>query len=672
MDISGPVLIKEGLWWVGDHTSTLSLRCNPYLLMDGGSVILFEPGSVLDAAVVMEKIKKLVPIEKIGAIVVSHQDPDLCSAIPIFEKNGFSGSIYCHERAATLIAFYGISSPFQHVNIDKYRYKLSDGTFIHFIYAPYLHFPAAIMTYLPRQKALISGDLFGASSTNWTLYAQDDYKEAMKTFHETYMPSHEILQSVMNQLLHYDIDIICSQHGSIIDTKPQQYIEILRELPCGMFLQPLRKDMLKEGGVLVLCNLVLKRYFALFGSKEIHDVFDASGFTIDYQEKAIEKTSFPENQMWDEFFNRPLEVKGMQWITIISAFVENLSRQYTIPLPKVYESLIFNVQKKQEVMNSRYQKLELEEHLKGMEDGKDRCPITGLYNQTYFEQYTQEKATDFLEDHKNPFALLMLSIDNLSDINLDFTHAEGDATMRNVAYIITQLIGDSQNAFRLEGSVFAIIIPKIDHEAAIAKANLLRNSVSESEMFIVPITISLGMFHSDEITWDREYEADDLKQIIGQTTRFRLRLAKKQGRNMLVSDSKTMGGANSTYTVLLVDSPGIQRDMIHHALEREGYQVVIASDGLEARHLVDEELPDIIISEVMTAKVGVFTLRKELLLSPSTKDIPFILLSAKKNEDAVERAMGLGIVHFFQRPVMLVELLGVIRHIISEYLASEA
>jgi two-component system, cell cycle response regulator len=223
MDISGPVLIKEGLWWVGDGANASQLQCNPYLLVEGDSAILFDPGSVLDAHVVLKNVQSIVPLEHLEAIVLSHQDPDLCSAVPYFEENGFSGVLCCHERAAWIIRYYGIASEFYMVNTNKYRYKLKNGSQIDFLFAPYLHFPGAIMTYLAKQKTLISGDLFGAFSETWSLYAQDDYEETMKTYHESYMPSHEILEPVMTQLLQYNITTICPQHGSVINNNVIKY-----------------------------------------------------------------------------------------------------------------------------------------------------------------------------------------------------------------------------------------------------------------------------------------------------------------------------------------------------------------------------------------------------------------------------------------------------------------
>ena len=54
---------------------------------------------------------------------------------------------------------------------------------------------------------------------NWSLYAGNDYFEEVKTFHEDYMPSKEILLFTMSQFERYDIEKIAPQHGSIIERK---------------------------------------------------------------------------------------------------------------------------------------------------------------------------------------------------------------------------------------------------------------------------------------------------------------------------------------------------------------------------------------------------------------------------------------------------------------------
>lgn len=670
MDFPQPVEVAEGLWWVGSGITTAGLQCNSYLLIQGGNAVVFDPGSVIDADIVMDKVASLVPLEQLDAIVCSHQDPDLCSAIPLFEKHGFKGVICCHERAAMLIAYYGISSPFHTVCTSAFRYKLADGTSIRFLVAPYLHFPGAIMSYLPRQKALISGDLFGSITNQWTLFAGPDYAEEMKTFHENYMPSHDILKPAMSQLLRYDIDVICPQHGSIINTDVRTYIEILRDLPCGFFMDPLRKNLIKSGGIISLCDQILKRYLAVHGTKEVREVFDKSPFTIDYQQKRMAKTAVAESDVWDSFFQLVYERKGMEWITMVAPAVELLCKEYSISLPEIFETITFNSQQNMDMMNVRFQelenrKLELEARLKHVEESLYRDPITNLYNQEFHDLFMAEEMISY-RVKKQPFAFLLLGIDNLSNINLDFGREEGDATMRTLAYVLRQHTGVLEQLFRLAGGIFAIHYLDVLQEDAILKADTLLNTITESELFIVPLTVSMGLYHSDELPERVLEDSEQMRQVVVQSARFRLKVAKKQGGGTLVHDTSVTGGARTAFVILLIDTPGIQRDIVQRALERERYHVIVASDGAEGRRMTEDEHPDIIVSELLVPKLGAFTLRKELLSSVETRRIPFLLMSVNKNEETVGRALELGIIHFFQRPVMVPELVGVVGNIASK------
>jgi PleD family two-component response regulator len=254
----------------------------------------------------------------------------------------------------------------------------------------------------------------------------------------------------------------------------------------------------------------------------------------------------------------------------------------------------------------------------------------------------------------------MISIDNLSAINLDFGSAEGNASLRNLAMIIKQHIEPTSHLFRLSGGVFGIHCMHIDKDEVIRRADAMRTIIAESDIFIVPITISIGMFNTAEIPQSVMGDLEQMAELTMQTARYRLKLAQKQGGGILVHASNTANVGNTIFTILLIDEPGLGRNIIRRALEQNHYRVVVADNGLEGRRFVEEERPDIIISELMLPKVSALTLRKELLAKPSTRKIPFLLMSSIKNESTVGRALEVNISHFFWRPVMLVELLGVV------------
>lgn len=231
-----PIEIAEGIFWVGYHEPDQGLQCNPYLLIDGQEAILFEPGGVLHFPVVKEKVLSLVKPEQISTIIVSHQDPDLCASIPLFEKLLPKVKVVTHSRASVLSRHYGIQSEFYHVDQNNWELELESGRKLEFHFTPYLHFPGAFVTFDPQSGVLFSGDLFGAFSFDWQLFANEDYPEAVKAFHENYMPAHTILEEAMKRLEELPIRTIAPQHGSVIRENVPAYLKLLRELDCGDYM----------------------------------------------------------------------------------------------------------------------------------------------------------------------------------------------------------------------------------------------------------------------------------------------------------------------------------------------------------------------------------------------------------------------------------------------------
>ena len=68
-----------------------------------------------------------------------------------------------------------------------------------------------------------------------------------------------------------------------------------------------------------------------------------------------------------------------------------------------------------------------------------------------------------------------------------------------------------------------------------------------------------------------------------------------------------------------------------------------------------------IISEVMLPKMDAFLLRQQLRMHSGRRETPFILVSFQKNEENIQRAFALDIEHYFQKPYILSELIGLIQ-----------
>jgi flavorubredoxin len=239
MDFNNAIAITRDIYWVGFNEEGSHLRCNPYLLIDGEDVVLFDPGSLTHFPIVMRKVIDLVNPEHITAAVASHQDPDICSNLPVLEDVVANEDlkIIAHINTIRLIKHLGIRSEFYDVGQNDFKMVLKSGRVLEFIYTPYLHSPGAIATFDHKTKTLFCSDIFGAICDEWDLFSTSAFPGNMDAFHQAYMPSNQNLKNCMKKFMKYDIQRILPQHGSVIEGENVKVaIEHLMQLPCGVDL----------------------------------------------------------------------------------------------------------------------------------------------------------------------------------------------------------------------------------------------------------------------------------------------------------------------------------------------------------------------------------------------------------------------------------------------------
>ena len=79
--------------------------------------------------------------------------------------------------------------------------------------------------------------------------------------------------------------------------------------------------------------------------------------------------------------------------------------------------------------------------------------------------------------------------------------------------------------------------------------------------------------------------------------------------------------------VLVVDDDENTRRFLTVALEENGYQAITAEDGDDGYKKIEEEIPDLILLDVMMPKKTGFSLFKQLRRKEEYKDIPIIMLT---------------------------------------------
>jgi len=102
--------------------------------------------------------------------------------------------------------------------------------------------------------------------------------------------------------------------------------------------------------------------------------------------------------------------------------------------------------------------------------------------------------------------------------------------------------------------------------------------------------------------------------------------------------------------VLLVEDEDQLRRVMKDLLEREGYIVAEARDGIQALDQVDRHAPDIIVLDLNLPGLDGYGVLQQLRSRPATRSIPVMVLTAKGDEDNEVRVFELGADDFITKP----------------------
>ena len=105
--------------------------------------------------------------------------------------------------------------------------------------------------------------------------------------------------------------------------------------------------------------------------------------------------------------------------------------------------------------------------------------------------------------------------------------------------------------------------------------------------------------------------------------------------------------------------------LIQVNLERQGYEVITAFNGLECLEKVKEDRPDLIVLDVMMPEMTGFEVLEKLKKDPDTENIPVIMLTARAQDSDVLRGWQSGVECYLTKPFNPMELIAFVKRIFS-------
>ncbi|MBD2091295.1 response regulator [Microcoleus sp. FACHB-1515] len=133
-------------------------------------------------------------------------------------------------------------------------------------------------------------------------------------------------------------------------------------------------------------------------------------------------------------------------------------------------------------------------------------------------------------------------------------------------------------------------------------------------------------------------------------------IASQERRDISFAPTYAHVPSSASSRILLVDDNADMREYVKRLLSQR-WQVETAANGAIALEMIQQQLPDLVLTDVMMPTVDGFQLLKTLRADPITQSIPIILLSARAGEEATVEGLEAGADDYLIKPFSARELI---------------
>jgi len=131
------------------------------------------------------------------------------------------------------------------------------------------------------------------------------------------------------------------------------------------------------------------------------------------------------------------------------------------------------------------------------------------------------------------------------------------------------------------------------------------------------------------------------------------------------SYEETELGSNGKKKVLVVDDDPLVVKILRGPLLKAGYDVDVASQGLEALEKVKERRPDLIILDILMPLLDGFKVARFLKFDKRFKDIPIIVLTSRATEGERKIGKQVGADEFLYKPFRIPQVMDVVQRYLN-------
>lgn len=180
-------------------------------------------------------------------------------------------------------------------------------------------------------------------------------------------------------------------------------------------------------------------------------------------------------------------------------------------------------------------------HYEQRKEESERCPLTGLYNYRYFENYLQDLFSQWeKEDIKKPISLILLDIDHFKKVNDTYGHESGNEILCLLSERLRMVLTNRGVLARYGGEEFVILLPGYAADQSFNLAEEIKHAISSEPFYShdhilrwetvqeVNVTASIGVAVYPD-------DCEEPLELIRHADRAMYVGAKQQGRNKVAA-----------------------------------------------------------------------------------------------------------------------------------------
>lgn len=225
--------VTEDLYWVGGSDRRLELfenifplskgvSYNSYLLMDEKTV-LFDATDHAIGRQFLENVKAVLNGRALDYLVVNHMEPDHCAMIEDLVLRYPDMKIIGNAKTFPMISqFFDFDLEGKTVTVKEGDTFSCGAHTLHFVMAPMVHWPEAMMTYDEKDKVLFSADAFGTfGALNGNIFNDEvdfdrEWLDEARRYYTNIVGKYGMqVQNVLKKAAGLDIQVICPLHGPV-------------------------------------------------------------------------------------------------------------------------------------------------------------------------------------------------------------------------------------------------------------------------------------------------------------------------------------------------------------------------------------------------------------------------------------------------------------------------